>query len=265
MSHTSDYKPDRLNFLGDKRISRVHVYPKSQADYSWLSPQSIATASSHGRSCSSCMLNDDKECSHSVNNGPRVLILGDEFCPILAGSGGECATVLRIESGDFDQMERFVNHQISAGLKIEKGSVAVVCMLSHLRRSGVEDYWSDLMIFSQRLKKLNLTVIPAVPCFPEGLEYREICHILQFYKRCQYEHFGRSDVGTQKNFSLWKILSPLAVTHESRSVVVSAPHVRVAEAAGRKLIDCQETFTPGFPGNWSDGMPKGHFNKKLRT
>ena len=62
----------RPNFFGDPRINRVHTYPKNEADHKWMSPQSAATASSHGGRCQSCLPGENKVGSHSVNDKPRL-------------------------------------------------------------------------------------------------------------------------------------------------------------------------------------------------
>ena len=68
---------NRPNFLGDKRINRVKVYPESDADYKWLSPNSIATSSFHRGVCSGCLMDDNSVCSMPVKNVPKVIIMGN--------------------------------------------------------------------------------------------------------------------------------------------------------------------------------------------
>ena len=67
---------------------------------------------------------------HSVNHKPRIYLLGDELTPILAGSGGECMSVFRTESGSFEQMQSFLEHQFSAGLRPPEGSIAVALLMT---------------------------------------------------------------------------------------------------------------------------------------
>ena len=247
---------NRPNFLGDARINRVKVYPEDNSDYKWLSPNSIATSSFHRGNCTSCVCDDGSVCTMPAKNVPKVIILGDEYTPPLAGSKGDCCLVLRIEACDFEQMEKFLLQQIANGLRIPKGSIAVVALQTHLRRVGVPVWWSDFFVFKKMAEKHNLTVLPAITPFPEGVEFLEVVHLLQLYKSLQFEHFGRQNQAHQKNYSLWKILAPLAVAHQAVPVVMSAPPLRYqVENQGSKLIKCKDTFIQGFPGDFKNGLP----------
>ena len=221
-----------------------------------MSPQSAATASSHGGRCFSCIPGDNKSDSHCINEKPRLFLLGDELTPVLAGSHGNCASVFRIESGSFQQMETFLVHQIEAGLKIKKGSIAVVFLTTHLRRVGWAEWWADFSYFSKFAAKHNLLVLPAINPFPEGYELGDVTHILQLFKRLQFEHFGRTGQPKQKNYSLWRIIDMMSANHCARVVNVSAPHIKVAVAANSySNIKVSSIFIPGFTGDWSNGMP----------
>ena len=245
----------RPNFFGDPRINRVHVYPKNDSDHTWMSPQMAATASSHGGSCCSCLFTEPGK-RHSINEKPRLFLMGDELSPLLAGSGGECASVFRIESGSFQQLQTFVEHQISAGLRPKKGSVAVVFLMAHLRRVGWAEWWADFQCFSKFAAKHNLLVLPALNPFPEGYELGDVIHILQLFKRLQFEHFGRTGQPKQKNFSLWRILDVLSANHCARVINVSAPHIKVAVGENAfSSIKVSSMFIPGFSGDWVNGMP----------
>ena len=119
MSSRGDFcEKSKPNFLGDRRMDRINVYPRSDDDYNWLCPQSVATASFHGSKCGSCLLSEGKVCSNPANKGPKIMLLGDEYTPVLAGSGGECCLTLRIEAGNFQQLEKFVSFQVKEGLKL---------------------------------------------------------------------------------------------------------------------------------------------------
>ena len=248
---------NRPNFLGDKRINRVQVYPTCDDDYKWMSPNTIATSSFHRGKCTSCVFDGNNTCNLPSQNVPKVIFLGDEFTPPIVGSKGDCCLVLRLEATDFEQMERFLLHQIANGLKLPKGSIAVVALQTHLRRVGVPVWWSDFYVFKRVAEKHNLTVLPVITPFPEGVEFLEVIHILQLYKSLQYEHFGKKDQAHQKNYSLWKILAPLAVAHHATPVVMSAPPLRfhADNNKGSKLIKCKDTFVQGFPGDFSNGLP----------
>ena len=249
---------ERPNFVGDKRMDRVHLYPRNDDDKNWLGAQTRATASFHGGDCNSCMLADNKVCGNPGKKGPKVFLLGDELLPVLCGSSGECCLTLRVEAGTFQQLERFLEFQFKNGLKAAKGSVAVVTLFTHLRRNGVYEWWSDFKIFADHiLKKFSITAIPYMSPFPEGLEYSELIELAQSYKWLQFENYGRQDTANKKLYSLWKTFQPLAVKSGAKTANLSVPSIRIfVPGAPRRLVRCSGIFLIGFPGDFSNGLPK---------
>ena len=129
-------------------------------------------------------------------------------------------------------------------------------MLAHLRRVGWAEWWADFLCFSKFAEKHNLLVLPAINPFPDGYELCDVIHILQLFKRLQFEHFGRAGQPKQKNFSLWRILDVLSANHCARVINVSAPHIKVAVGPNQaSSIKVSSMFIPGFAGDWCNGMP----------
>ena len=258
LSSRADFvEKNRPNFVGDRRIDRVQVYPRNDDDYNWLCPQSVATSSFHGDKCGSCLLPDGKSCNNPGNKGPKILLLGDEFMPVLAGSNGECCMTLRVEAGNFQQLEKFIGFQVKEGLKIGKGSIAIVSLVTHLRRTNCYEWWSDFAVFCEHMKKYNLSILPVLTPFPDGLEFCQIQVIISSFKWCQYRNFGSNDERHDKYFSLWKIFSPLASKSGAPIGNYSVPNLRIFGQNGtRRLVKCSGPFPTGFPGDFANGLPR---------
>ena len=239
-------------FFGNNAIEKLTwILPRPNFSISGFPANTAVTSSFFGNSCNSCYSSGN---GHAINDKPRLLLLTDEHMPPVIGSRGSCLPTLRIESGNFEQLQTIMEYQRSCGFKMRAGSIAIVCFLSHLARVGHSVYWSDLKIFSSWAQKsLNLTVVPSLVPFPVGYSMSTLISFTQMFVNIQAADVGGGS-GSGFKFCLWKAFLMSSQNSGAGVVAIPAPPIMVSEAGS--LCECNLEFVSGFRGDWRLGPPK---------
>ena len=237
-----------IDFFADKRVDNLtFVLPKANLNLPSFPSNVAVTCSMVGRKCSVCP-------GHFLDS-PFLLLLGDQHLPPACGSQNDCAPVIRVQSGNFEQAKKILEFQLSLGLKFPQGSHIVVMMLSHLMRVGDSRYWEELKKFSQWCRKtLNVTAIPALPpypCYPTAM----ICHIRQFYARLQAFHHADTTKPIDDSFSMWEVIASLCQELKVKPVSIPTPSTYIPEVNNGLAITYTADFLEGFDLKWESGCP----------
>ena len=237
----------------DSRAKRMGlVLPKPNFLIPGLSPAVHATCTFYGGSCYSC--NSDVE-KHSINDSARCFILGDEFCPILAGLNTDCCPTMRLQGASFYDLKMLLMKQVSAGLRIKKGSIGIILLHTHLVKIGYSTYWSQLISFTEWAASLNLNILPCIPPFPAGLDMSHLISIKQLYTHLQVGNFGKATGSKNEAYSLWSVLTSTLKKLGVNSGMISAPPISIPEA-GFMYASCEGQFFLGCDGDWTSGTPR---------
>lgn len=243
----------KSSFFADARIDKIPlVCPKPNFKIPHLPATTAVTSSFRGSICSSCF---EKGRSHTINNTPRIFLLGDEFFPVLVGSAGDCLPTMRIESGDFYQARILLEFHIKNGLKICQGSLIVICLTSHLLRVGHAEYWTQLLTFIQwaRDSCLEADILPTVVPFPVGFKTHQLVSICQLYHHLLSANVGEVPGSRGPSCLLWKPFRDSVLGFGAGMTFLPAPPISVPEIGG--FTECDTEFVQGMRGNWLTGMP----------
>ena len=240
-------------FDEDQRLERMGLQlPKPNFYIPGLSPTAKVSSTFYGGSCSSC---DTKGIKHSLNDFPRTFLLGDELCPVLVGLNQDCCPVVRVESGTFTDLQLILQKQIRAGLKIQKGSIGVILLLTHLLRVGQVSYCSQLKSFTEWALSINLLILPSLPPFPVGISMDKLVSIKQLHTFLQVCHFGNSAGVKKAEYSLWQPLTSTLKKHGVAEITIPSPPICVQEVGGM-YAHCEGQLSGGCEGEWSFGLPR---------
>lgn len=239
------------NFFGDKRVKSCWYTPRPSYNLG-NNPANLATSSSIiGGTCKCCFIGGR---NHSVNDHARLFILGDQWIPPVVGMEGVCCPTLRVNQGDFKQLEDLVLFHISQGLRFPFGSVVCVFMSTQLLRVGAHIYWQQLTSFISWLKTAaKVTVLPGLAPYPAGLAPSHLVSISQYYHYLLGSSIRKGPVGSALALPLWK---PFQMTVDELGIVptmVPAPPVQVDNSSA--IVFCEQKFAPGFNGDWSCEVP----------
>ena len=256
----------------DIRATRCSYHlPLDRHPQNKLPEDTIATCSSKGNSCKACSVTGN---CHQLGDGARVVILGDEFFPALAGGNKDCMLVWRIQGASFAQMKALINTQLHMGLQLKPGSIFVTCLMTHLFRLGEAGYWIELQDFMDWSRRnFKIVVLPTLVVYKEGLPYKYLASIRRFYAKMQHKNFGSASV-TKKDplFGLWR---PFFTTSELTCKVPpgapsgTKPLSKVDDFGAEPLIikngnkeptyiSCDGNFLlgAGSRDDWQGGMPQ---------
>ena len=258
----SSFQPPVILLMEDRRTMRCpYMLPRDQHHKTLLHAHTIATCSSKGNHCGTCSLTGG---THALDDGPRVVILADEYFPAAAGHNKDCLIVWRIEGGTFNQFKALINAQIAGlGLKLKAGSVVVSCLMTHLFRLGEAGYWNEWNLFADWLKhEYKLTLIPALSPYPTGLPFRFISAVRRFYGRLQHRNFGSSSSRNDPMYSLWRPLYAIMDQLPDFCLVkaFSAEPLLLINKEDRSdpiYLSCDGDFLmgAGSQDQWNGGMP----------
>ena len=238
----------------DIRLERVTFkYPCPNTEIPGISSTTKITCTYRGGQCSTC---GHASSNHRVNDHPRLFIIADEHGPPLLGVDDDCALVTRIDGGDFQQHRAFLDWQISEGLRIKKGSVCVVMLITHIARVGQDKFWWELQEFSAWMANLGCTVLPCLPPFPDTYNDEVVRSLQQFFVHLQAAHYGDNAAGKNLRFSLWQPVCKLAQDLKIKEIEPRAPPVGVPELSNTAAASCNSTFFAGFA--YKDGQPWTH-------
>ena len=229
------------------------MLPKADGSVKILPEKTAASSSFIGGSCGTCRLPSGKKC-HSINEKPVCIILGDEYCPILCGDRGACCPTIRVQSGTFAQLKSLLTYHFEAGLKVKPGSVAVVLLLSHLLRIGHDDFWSELIEFTNWASTKHLTILPGIPIYPTGLRDTDLMLIGQFVQHLVVANYGAVAVNTRKNYEFWRPAVLSLQQHHADGINITAPPTRIPEL-DNKRFDTTVNVSKGLQGDWRKGVP----------
>ena len=255
----------------DNRASRCSYHlPRDRHPQNKLTEETIATCSNKGNTCHACSPTGN---CHQLGGGARVVILGDEFFPALAGGNKDCLLVWRIQGGTFAEFKALINTQLHMGLQLHPGSIFVTCLMTHLFRLGEAGYWVELTDFIDWARRhFSMVVLPTLVVYQEGLPYKYLASIRRFYAKMQHRNFGGASV-TKKDplFGLWR---PFFTTSEKTCKVPpgapsgAKPLSKVDDFGAEPLIikngnkepsyiSCDGNFLLGAGGKdeWQGGMP----------
>ena len=241
-------------FHADPRLSRVTlVLPKKDGTVSPLPPSVAATATYYGGSCSTCRIGSK---AHSINDRPRLFLIGDEMCPLLVGDDTMCCPVLRVHSGDFGQCFELLHMQFYAGLRPKPGAVLAVLLSTHLRRVGFHDYWREFVDFRERvISTIGFShVMLCLPPFPPGYGLDERSALYQAYRRMEAARYASSLGGKPRTYDLLAAFDATFKKHGLGAEHVASQPIRVSEL-GNQRISCNGPFALGFGGDWTSGIP----------
>ena len=256
--HVGSYKtnfelPNCPKFFGNNLTDNLAwILPKPNFTLQGFPTNTAVTSSFYGNSCNSCFNNGE---AHAINDSARLIILADEHWPSVLGSRGSCLPTLRVEAGNFEQVQFLLNYQRSKGLKFKTGSYAIICLLTHLARVGHSLYWAEFQTFSSwASKSLNLTVLPSLVPFPTGYSTSSLISFAQLFVHMQVADVGdKSGLGNLK-YCLWKAFLLASQYSGAGVVAIPAPPIMVIEAG--TLSECNLDFVSGFRGNWQHGPPR---------
>ena len=226
--------------------------PKPNFVVPGLSPTVHATCTFFGGSCYSCSSDSQK---HSLNDAARCFLLGDEFCPMMAGINNDCCPTLRIQGASFNDLKLLINKHVSVGLRIKPGSVGIVLLHTHLAKIGYHAYWSQLKVFTEWAASLNLNILPCIPPFPVGTTMSHLISVKQLLTHLQVGHFWNPSGSKNEAYSLWSALTSTLKKHCSSIGTVFAPAISIPEA-GHMYASCEGQFCLGCEGDWSAGIPR---------
>ena len=238
----------------DLRLERVTFkYPCPNTEINGISANTKITCTYRGGQCSSCR---HASSNHRINDQPRLLIVADEHAPPLIGVDDDCALVTRIDGGDFQQHKAFLEWQTGEGLRIKKGSVCVVMLVTHIARVGQDKFWWELQDFAAWMAKKGCTVLPCLPPFPDTYNPEVMRCLQQFFVHLQAAHYGDIASGKNLRFSLWQPVCRLALDLKVKETEPNAPPVGVPELSNTSSASCNSTFFAGF--SYKDGQPWTH-------
>ena len=238
----------------DIRLERVTFKaPCEGTNIPGISADTKITCTFRGGQCSTCR---HAASNHRINDQPRVFFIGDEHSPPLMGVDEDCCLVTRIDGGDFLQHRAFMEWQIGEGLRIKKGSVCVVSLVTHLIRSGQDKFWLELRDFAGWMAEKGCTVLPCLPPFPDTYGDEAVKSLHQFFVHLQAAHYGDTASGKNLRFSLWKPVCEVALEHKLTPIYPKSPPIGVPEISLAAAATCNSSFFNGF--TYKDGQAWTH-------
>ncbi len=224
----SDFRPNkRINFFSDEKVRYGWITPRKGVHLEQLPSNTSATASFSSGSCTACYHDGN---SHSINVNPMLFVIGDEHIPAALGVGGTCAAVIRVDNGDFHQAKAVLLHHLRCGLRINKGSIMVTFLLSHLFRSGYSAYWEDFQNFSTWANNLlKISVLPGIPPYQSEQADSDLISIGQLYSHLQGAYLGVGAAPNNQIFMMWKPFLETMDKHGAGTVEVPVPPIHIKE------------------------------------
>ena len=247
----SDFKPNKkINFFSDE-MRYGWVTPRKGVHLEQLPSNTSATASFSSGSCSACY-HDGK--SHSINMYPKIYVIGDEHIPAALGVGGDCAAVIRVDNGDFHQAKAVLLHHLRCGLRIDKGSIIVTFLLTHLFRSGYSKYWEDFQNFSSwAINLLKISVLPGIPPYQIEQSDSDLISLGQVYSHLQGAYLGVGAAPNNQTFMMWKPFLDTMEKYGAGTVEVPVPPIHLKEIG--MYFKCSTTVQAGIDVNGNNGLP----------
>ena len=246
-------------FNADVRLDKVsYQLPRDQHPNTLLPTDTRASCTNYGGKCHTCSFAGT---THSLDDEPRVIILGDEHITPLVGNSKDCLLVWRIAGGSLAQFKALMNAQKDMGLKLKQGSIVVVCLVTHLMRVGYEGFWEEWKNFKDWARNHHgLTATIAIPPFPAGYKHSQIAAARRLFARMQFEHFGEVSQPDNLRYSLWKCYQEVADKIVGATIEeFSASPVKVGGGQEAFYLACEGKFMTGCrnSADWDDGTPAG--------
>ena len=204
-----------------------------------------------GNFCTTCKTGGR---GHSVGN-QKLFLVGDSYLPALVGGTGDCIPTMRVENGNFQDLQVLLQGLKSLGFNPPAGSIFVVSLTHHLCMVGAATYWEQMDDFIRwSTKEFGVTVMPLVSPFPEDSSESYLLNIHQGLGVFRVRFIGDQTNGQDWRYVLWKPLVELLKTKECFHKKFKVPTTHLKHL-GNVVLHHPNRVWMGFGGDFSEYLP----------